>query len=131
MWMMQVILLEKRSLTDDVFELHYKLPESKEMLPGQFITFILPWIWGRSYSILELRGDIAVLIIKKWGKEDWGRGWSIAFCDAKVWDEFKAVWPAGHFTLQENTKNKLFLWTGTWLVPLYNQIIEGLKKESW
>jgi NAD(P)H-flavin reductase len=40
--MMQVILLEKRSLTDDVFELHYKLPESKEMLPGQFITFILP-----------------------------------------------------------------------------------------
>ena len=63
--------------------------------------------------------------------QDWGRGGSIALCDAKIWEEFKSVWPAGHFVLQENTTNKLFIGTGTGLVPLYNQIIEGLKRDTW
>ncbi len=130
MWIMQVVLEKKIPLTKDVFELHYKLPEVTAMLPWQFFTFILAWVWGRSYSALEIRWDIAVLIIKRWAESDWWRGWSILLCDAQEWDEFKAVWPAWHFLLQENTYNKLFLGTGTWLVPLYNQIIEGLKKNS-
>lgn len=126
--MMQVELIKKTALTHDVFELHYKLPEAKTMLPGQFITFILPGVGGRSYSVLEIEKDIAILVIKRWPAEDGGRGGSIALCDALEWDEFKAVWPAGHFLLQENAHNKLFLGTGTGLVPLYNQIIEWLKK---
>lgn len=130
MWMMQIVLEKKIPLTQDVFELHYKLPEVKTMLPWQFITFILPEIGGRSYSILEIKEDIAILIIKKWENKDGGRWWSLALCEANIWDEFKAVWPAGHFVLQENNTNKLFLWTGTWLVPLYNQILEWLKKNS-
>ena len=130
MWMMQITLEKKTALTEDVFELHYKLPEVMTMLPGQFFTFILPGIWGRSYSALEIRWDIAVLVIKRWSESDGGRGWSVLLCDAEIWDEFKAVGPAWHFILQENTDNKLFLWTGTWLVPLYNQILEGLKKKT-
>jgi len=128
--MMEISLVKKIALTKDVFELHYKLPEVTTMLPGQFFTFILPWIWGRSYSALELREDIAVLIIKRWWESDWGRWGSILLCDAEVWDTFKAVWPAGHFLLQDTTSNKLFLGTGTWLVPLYNQILEWLKRWS-
>lgn len=131
MWMMQIKLVEKITLTHDVFELHYKLPETLVMKPWQFFTFILPGIWGRSYSALDLKWDIAILIIKRWGDSDWGRWWSIALCDAEIWDEFKAVWPAGHFVLSENTDNKLFLGTGTWLVPLYNMILDGLKKKTW
>jgi len=127
---METQLIKKVSLTQDVYELHYKLPEAKNMKPGQFITFILPWIWGRSYSILELQWDIAILIIKKWESKDGWRGWSIALCDANEWDVFKAVGPAGHFVLQENDSNKLFLGTGTGLVPLYNMILEGLKNKS-
>lgn len=100
------------------------------MKPGQFFTFILPKIWWRSYSVLENKWDIAVLIIKKWEIKAWGRWWSIFLCDSKVWDEFKAVWPAWHFVLWENNLNKLFLWTWTGLVPLYNMILAWLKKSS-
>jgi NAD(P)H-flavin reductase len=71
--MMQVVVNKKIALTGDVFELHYKLPEIKTMLPGQFITFIIAGIGGRSYSILEIKEDIAVLIIKKWEATDGGR----------------------------------------------------------
>jgi NAD(P)H-flavin reductase len=34
--------------------------------------------------------------------------------------------PAGKFLLQNNNKNKLFIWTGTGFVPLYNQILHAL-----
>jgi len=42
MAMMIATLSKKIALTDDVFELHYILSEKKEMIAGQFITFILP-----------------------------------------------------------------------------------------
>lgn len=131
MAMMQAKLVKKISLTHDVFELHYELSEEKQMKPGQFLTFILPGIGGRSYSVLELVWNRAVLIIKKWPAETGWRGWSTALCDAEIWDVFKCVWPVGHFVLQENIWNKLFIGTGTGLVPLYNMILEWLKKKSW
>lgn len=130
MWMMQVTLEKKIALTKDVFELHYKLPENLTMLAGQFFTFILPWVWGRAYSALDIKDDTVILIIKKWAESDGGRGWSVILCDANLWDKFKLVWPAGHFVLQENADNKLFLWTGTWLVPLYNMILVWLAKNT-
>ncbi len=130
MAMMEVKLVKKVELTHDVFELHYKLPEIKEMKAGQFITFILPGVWGRSYSILELIWDIVVLIVKRWPEHNGGRWWSIILCDAKLEDIFKAVWPAGHFVLSESTENRLFLWTGTGLVPLFNMILEWLKSKN-
>jgi NAD(P)H-flavin reductase len=68
-----VTLEKKITLTKDVFELHYKLPDAKTMLPGQFITFIIPGVGGRSYSVLEIKNDIAILIIKKWETKDGGR----------------------------------------------------------
>ena len=127
----QAKLIKKIAITHDVYELHYELSEQKQMEPGQFLTFILPWIWGRSYSVLELVWSIAKLIIKKWPTQAGWRWWSILLCEAEIWDEFKCVWPAGHFLLQENTKNKLFIGTWTGLVPLYNQIVEWLKLKSW
>jgi ferredoxin-NADP reductase len=113
-----------------VFELHYTLSEKKEMKAGQFMTFILPWVWGRSYSILELRWNIAILIIKRWPIDNGGRWGSIVLCDAEIWDEFKCVWPVGHFVLTEHTASRLFIWTGTGLVPLYSMILEWLKNNS-
>lgn len=121
-------LTNKIQLTPDIFELTYECEKEINMLPGQFITFILPWIWWRAYSILELKWKEIVLIIKKWTKEMLGRGWSIMLCDANIWDSFNWVWPAGHFTLKEKDNNKLFLWTWTGFVPLYNQINSALEK---
>ncbi len=131
MGMMSVTLKKKISLTNDVFELHYRLPERVEMKPWQFFTFILPGIWWRAYSALDIRDDILILIIKRWQVSDGGRWWSVALCGAEIGDEFKLVGPAGHFVLQENNQNKLFLWTGTGLVPLYNMILEWLAKNTW
>lgn len=124
-------LIKKIALTHDVYELHYKLPESTTMLPGQFMTFILQGIGGRSYSILELLDwTVAVFVIKRWELENTGRGGSIKLCDAELWDVFQFVWPVGHFLLTDGEKNRCFLGTGTWLVPLYNQIISGLAR-NW
>jgi len=125
-------LIKKIQLTPDVFELHYKSSEAFNIEPGQFITFILPKFWWRAYSILEQNWDKTILIIKRVKKENWWRWWSIFLCDAKVWEIFNWVWPAGHFVLKEEDNNKLFIWTGTGLVPLYNQIVAWLERwDKW
>ncbi|MDQ7009699.1 MAG: hypothetical protein Q9M94_05400 [Candidatus Gracilibacteria bacterium] len=126
--MKQFIITKKINLTPDVFEIHYKSNEEFEIKPGQFITFILPKIGGRAYSILEQNGDKTILIIKRVKENNGGRGGSIFLCDAEVGKTFNGVGPAGHFILKEEDNNKLFIGTGTGLVPLYNQIIAGLER---
>ncbi len=123
-------LSKKIALTDDVFELHYTFPEKKDFIAGQFITFILSWVGGRSYSILEFNEHEAILIIKRWPLENGGRWGSIILCDAKIWDEFKCVWPVGHFILTDKKVSRLFIGTGTWLVPLYSHILQWLALED-
>jgi len=121
-------IIKKINLTPDVFEIHYKCSEKFEIKPGQFITFILPKIWGRAYSLLEQDWNNSILIIKRVKKENWWRWGSIMLCDAEIWDEFNWVWPAGHFVLKQEDNNKLFIWTWTGLVPLYNQIVAWLER---
>ena len=122
-------LIDKKSLTPDIFEITYKCENKIIMKPWQFITFILPEIWWRAYSILEAKWNNIKLIIKRWSKEMLWRWWSIMLCDAKIWETFNWVWPAGHFVLKPENNAKLFLWTGTGFVPLYNQIVATL--ENW
>jgi len=126
--MKQFKIIDKKNLTDDVFEIHYESSEKIEMKPGQFVTFILPKIGWRAYSILDIIWNKIILIIKRVKIENWWRWGSIFLCDSKIGDVFKWVWPAGHFVLKESDKNRLFMWTWTWLVPLYNQIISGLSR---
>lgn len=124
----QAKLIKKIPLTHDVFELHYEANEKKEMLAGQFITFILPQIWGRAYSVLELEDRLIKLIIKRWSSEMWWRGGSMFLCDAEIWDSFNYVGPTGHFVLKNSDIPRCFLWTGTGFVPLYNQILSALQR---
>lgn len=114
---------ENIQLTHDVYEISFQTENPIDMDYGQFVTFILPGIWGRSYSVLECVWSTIKLIIKKVELSDSGRWGSIFICDSKVWDVLQWVGPAGHFVLQRNEKNKLFIGTGTGLVPLYNQIV--------
>ncbi len=63
-------LTEKIQLTHDVYELVYESDTPIEMQPGQFITFLLPEIGGRAYSILALDDKTHIrLIIKRWSRE--------------------------------------------------------------
>ncbi len=112
-------LIAKKKLTYDIFEMLFESSEFIDFKYWQFITFILPWIWWRAYSILEANWNKIKLLIKRLEN---GRWWSKFICDTKVWSILKWVWPAGHFVLKETQKNKLFIWTWTWFVPLYNQI---------
>lgn len=121
-------LVEKKKLTHNVFELIFEAEKSFDFIAGQFITFLIE-VWWRAYSILEENGKNIKLIIKKREINEWWRWWSIYLCDLGIWEIIKWVWPAGHFQLKENNKNKLFFWTWTWFVPLYNQIITWLEKK--
>lgn len=123
-------LIEKKNLTDNVFEMIFESEYEMVMKPGQFITFLIEKIWGRAYSILKLEWKIITLIIKKREISDWWRGWSKLICELNIWESLKWVWPAWHFLLKENQNNKLFIWTGTGLVPLYNMINYELKNNS-
>lgn len=118
----------KKNLTHDVYEMTFKCEKKIQMVHGQFVTFLLDKIWGRAYSILKINWDKIILIIKKWEIENWGRWGSKLICELEVWDTLKWVWPAGHFLLKQTHKNKLFIWTWTWFVPLYNQIIWSIEK---
>ena len=122
-------LIKKENLTHNVYEMVFKWEKEMQMKAWQFITFLINWLWWRAYSILEINWDEFILIIKKRELEEWWRWWSKLICELNIWDKLKWVWPAWHFLLQENTKNKLFIWTGTWLVPLYNMITEQLKRD--
>jgi CDP-4-dehydro-6-deoxyglucose reductase len=126
----QYSLIEKKSLTSDIFELTFQAKESFDFISGQFITFILPGIWGRAYSVLKTHRNKITLIIKKRSSGNWGRGWSNLICDLNIWNILNGTNPAGHFTLQNNNKNKLFIWTWTWFVPLYNQIIHSIQNNQ-
>ncbi len=123
-------LVEKINLTHNVYEMIFEWEKKLDMKSWQFITFLLDNIWWRAYSILDLDGDKIKLIIKKREKNEWGRWWSKFICESEIWDVLNWVWPAWHFLLQENNKNKLFIWTWTGFVPLYNQINGALKQKQ-
>lgn len=113
-------IIEKRKLTHDIYEMKFESNTDLSFIYWQFITFILPWIWWRAYSVLKLENNIVITLIIK--RVENGRWWSKFICDSNIGDILKWVWPAWHFTLKQTNNNKLFLWTWTWFVPLFNQI---------
>jgi NAD(P)H-flavin reductase len=124
-------LIDKKNLTHNVYEMVFEWEKKLEMKPWQFITFLLDWLWWRAYSILQIKWNKLILIIKKRELSEWWRWWSKLICELNIWETLKWVWPAWHFIVKENSENKLFIWTGTWLVPLYNMIISELGKNNW
>ncbi len=121
-------IIHKKELAPKIYEIVFESEKSFSFKSWQFITFLLEKIWWRAYSILKQEDKEITLIIKKWEKEDWWKWWSKYICERNIWDSLKWVWPAGHFLLRENNENKLFIWTWTWFVPLYNMILWALEK---
>lgn len=122
-------LIKKEILCDDIYELFYECDHPEQMLPWQFITLRIPEVRARSYSICELKDSYHFsLIVKKWTKKQGGRWGSFALCEANIWQTYTYFGPLGHFVLSDCIKNRLFIGTGTGLVPLYNQIISWLQR---
>ncbi|ATU05005.1 hypothetical protein BKN14_00950 [Candidatus Gracilibacteria bacterium HOT-871] len=115
-------LKNKKNLTKNVYELEFEGENEINVIPGQFITFMIDGIGARAYSILEKDGKNLKFIIKKIELENGGRGGSKFLCEQKVGAELKGIGPSGNFVLKNNNLNKLFLGTGTGFVPLFAQI---------
>lgn len=124
------ILKNIKNLTSDVFELEFEGDNEILAEAWQFITFLIPWIWARAYSILEKNWKNLKFIIKKIEIENGWKWWSKFLCEQKENTVLKWIWPSWHFILKENEKNKVFLGTGTGFVPLFNQIKTALKKNK-
>jgi len=136
----QFTLIAKRSITHDVYELTYLCPDMTKEYPkhGQYVMFQLAPGLNRAYSIASFtteqdfsssltetewlaRNDknTFTLIIKRIPD---GRG-SPMICDAEVGTTFSGMLPLGHFVLQDNSRTKCFIGTGTGFAPLYCQLL--------
>jgi NAD(P)H-flavin reductase len=113
-------------LTHDVHELIFVSEHRIDLIPGQFLTFMLPSWLRRAYSVAYITWNRLHFIVKR--LEDW-RWWSREFCDLTIWEELSYIWPSWNFTLSQNNASKLFLWTWTWFAPLYCQMRTAL--ENW
>jgi ferredoxin-NADP reductase len=123
------VLITKKKLTHDVFELTYSCPDmTKESpKPGQYVMFQLAPGLNRAYSIAIIHKDTFTLVIKRIAD---GRG-SPILCDAEIGAIFAGIIPLGHFTLRDTPRSKCFIGTGTGFAPLYCQMLassESLNK---
>jgi Na+-transporting NADH:ubiquinone oxidoreductase subunit F len=122
--------IKKIPLTDDVYELTFIWPKDTPLIPGQFLTFFIDNVWAKMYSILQKNWNKYSFIIKEIDIKNGWQGGSTALCNLEAWDIIPAIGPVWKFTLQTNTKPKLFCGTGTGFVPLWNQITSLLGVDS-
>lgn len=111
------ILISKKQLTHDVYELIYDCPlfDYEGMKSGQYVLFQLaPWL-NRAYSIASYTPQNFTLIIKRIPD---GR-WSPLICDAPIGTTFSGMLPLGHFVFKGTPVSKCFIGTGTGFAPLY------------
>lgn len=112
-------LVEKKSLTHDVFELTFTSDAATVPKPGQYIMFQLSSGLKRSYSIAYHAGNRFTFIIKRMDYEGAG---SKEICDSEVGAIIPGMGPIGHFVLTEGDIPRLFIGTGTGFAPLYFQV---------
>jgi Na+-transporting NADH:ubiquinone oxidoreductase subunit F len=113
---------------------------------GQYVMFQLAPGLNRAYSIASLgaeqdfsssltdtewlarndKKNTFTLIIKRIA--EW-RG-SPLICDAEVGTTFSGMLPLGHFILQDNSRTKCFIWTGTGFAPVYCQALGHSMREE-
>lgn len=124
----QFVLTKKILLTPDVFLLEFENSENLSFIAGQFITFLLPKTWfRRAYSVLQKQEKSWRFIVKRLENGRWG---SKELCDLEIGSEISGIWPVGHFVLSEQKNNKLFIATGTGMVPIFS-MIEQLSFEKY
>lgn len=122
-------LKEKKTLAPDVYEMVFEAKDEIEVIPWQFITFFLPQTnFARSYSVLKQEGRNIYFIIKML---ELGRWWSKELCGYEPWVELRWIGPAGRFIDTHQKTNKLYLATGTGIVPIYFLLKEYLWWLEW
>ncbi|MCF7834855.1 rubredoxin [Candidatus Gracilibacteria bacterium] len=118
-------VINRKMLTKNILELSVELKENLEIKPGQWMGFVFEDKKGnfvRAYSIAnhEKQNDFTdcIFVIKL--LED-GRG-SNKLKEMKIGDEIKVNGVFGHFVLNDNDNEKVFIATGSGLAPIINMI---------
>ncbi len=125
----EVEVVDKRFLTDDVVELVIAVSKDISSKVWQFAKFILEDRDGefkRSYSIVEQDWNNLTLCIK--ALETW-RWWKI-IRNLKKWDKTNIEWIFWNFVLQDTTNPKVYIATWTGLAPIVNMINHTKSKDN-
>ncbi|MDH3345819.1 MAG: ferredoxin, partial [Kiritimatiellaceae bacterium] len=113
-------IISKTMLCDTVVEVKLKTVEM-EFKPGQYITVRFQddvGYFNRAYSVVDIQDGIVTLCITLLKG---GRG-SSCFANYEVGSEVELTDPKGSFCLQNTDNPKVFVGTGTGLVPLISMI---------
>ena len=115
----QLKLIQKKTLTHDVYELVYTCSEPFVIIPWQFLLCDCDANnpkFKRSYSVSWIEWNDIFFIIKRLHEGSWG---SKAICDQEIGHQMDVWGPMGRFILRENNLPKVFIGTGTGFAPLY------------
>jgi NAD(P)H-flavin reductase len=118
-------IINRKMITENVLELTVEFFEHLKISPWQWVGFLLDdenGKFARPYSIAyqEWENDVTdcVFLIKILES---GR-WTKIINSRKIGDKIKINWVFGNFGLKSNDKEKLFIATWTWIVPIINML---------
>lgn len=121
-------LLKKEYLTDTTIRFEYKVPADFAFVPGQFVNIVVkqnPPL-RRSYSILGIKDSVMELLINIIP----GGPGSIYFRDTNIGDDASMLGPLGIFKYKDTPLEKIFIATGTGIVPFIPMIKDIRAKNS-
>lgn len=118
-------IINRKMLTKNVLELSVEFGADLKIKAGQRIWFVFEdkeWEFVRAYSIAyhENENNITDCIFNIKLLENWR--WSKRLREMRIWDNININWVFWHFILKENTNEKVFIATWTWLAPIINMI---------
>jgi len=117
-----VELLQRRKLTDNVFEIELTRPPSFEFKAGQTIRFIHESI-ERYYSLVSTPDDPTLRLCVY----DVPRGiFSPVLADAELGSQFNITGPHGYFTFNRSARAPVFVATGTGIAPFVSMGRSGI-----
>jgi NAD(P)H-flavin reductase len=122
----EFVLQKKKKLFDNIYEYQLMLPDSFDFNPGQFISVDVGRGIRRSYSILSAENRILKLVIDL---SPGGPG-SMFFKNIREGENIRFMGPLGRFSLSGTNKDKVFIATGTGLVPFVS-MIKSLVKDNF
>lgn len=119
-------IIEKKQIAPTVMEVSFELEETFDWIPGQYVNVGVLKPFRRPYSILSMEGNILKLIV---GIREPGVGADF-FWFVEVGTETEVMGPLGRFAVQDTYKQKVFISSGTGIVPFIPMIRKYIQDDS-
>jgi ferredoxin-NADP reductase len=117
-----VELLQRRKLTDNVFEIELTRPPSFKFKAGQTIRFIHESI-ERYYSLVSTPDDPTLTLCVYYVPQG---SFSPVLADAELGTQFNITGPHGYFTFNRSERAPVFVATGTGIAPFVSMGRSGI-----